>query len=119
MINPKELKLGDEVWIAGIVFGKTHKKCCLNMRPTRGFVTKIQPDQYYKDRSSIYITEGSSNIKPKTIYVIDSYYYTRGEEPFVFRTREEAIEEYNRQVNDELDYLQSLIDKHKKKLIIE
>lgn len=39
------------------------------------------------------------------------------EDPFIFRTKEEAIEEYNRQINDELDYLQSLIDKHKKKLI--
>jgi len=118
MINPKDLKLGDEVWIGGIIFGKSHARCSINMRPTRGFVSKIEEDRWYKDhRCSIHITDGSSNINLKTIYVIDSYSYSLGEEPFVFRTREEAIDEYNRQVNAELDCLQSLIDKHKKKLI--
>ena len=117
MINPKDLKLGDEVWVAGIIFGRTHQKCSLNMRPTKGCVTKIEPNAYYKNRYSIYITDEatSNNTRPKTLYVIDSY--GQDEEPFVFRTGEEAIEEYNRQVNNELDYLQSLIDKHKKKLI--
>ena len=116
MINPKDLKLGDEVWVAGIIFGKTHQKCSLNMRPTKGYVTKIEPNAYYKNRCSIYITDvETSNTRPKTLYVIDSY--GQDKEPFVFRTGEEAIEEYNRQVNNELVYLQSLIDKHKKKLI--
>lgn len=64
-MNPKDLKLGDEVWVAGIVFGKTHKKCCLNMRPTKGFVTKIQPDPWRKGLASVYITDGSTNIKQK------------------------------------------------------
>lgn len=118
MINPKELKLGDEVWVGGIIFGKSHARCSLNMRPTRGFVTKIEPNPYYKGCSSIYITDGAANTKAKTIYVIDSYYYNKEEDLFVFRTREEAVEEYNRQVNEELDFLQSLMDKHKKKLIL-
>ena len=118
MINPKELKIGDEVWLAGISFGKAHSRCSMNTRPTKGYVSKMERDTWHP---GYYITisdkPGADIIDQRILYVVDSYAYTSEEDKYLFKTKEEAIEEYNKQVNEELDLLQSLIDKHKKKLI--
>lgn len=108
MIDPRELKVGDTVWVAMLSIGPSHITRTRNLEPTEGTVEKID------EGGGITIVNKKTG---RPLYRIYSSQCRRGEAPWVSKTRDEAVEEYNRVIYNEIDLLQSLIDHNTKRLI--
>lgn len=116
MLKTKNLKVGDTVWVADIVFGKSHKSLRYHTVPTEGVVKDIL-ERSYEGGSNIYVFNKKTGKHLHTSFkyeINDSRDY---EDCCLFKTRDEAVEEYNRVIYNEIDLLQSLIDYNKKRLI--
>jgi hypothetical protein len=107
MIDPRELKVGDVVWVTMLSIGPSHVTRTRRLEPTEGIVERI-------------VDGGITIVDKKTgqiLHKIHSSQYHRGEAQWVSKTRDEAVEEYNRVIYNEIDLLQSLIDYNKNKLL--
>lgn len=118
MIEIKNLKKGDVVWITYIEFSKNPSRCSRNLPPLEGVVTKIDIDTLYNGEKCYcldVIRKGDEG-KDRPRYLLRSTVYD-SEVWNIYRTKEEAVEEYNRVIRKQLDLLQSYMDEVKKRLI--
>lgn len=116
MLKTKNLKVGDTVWVADIVFGKSHKSLRYHTVPTEGVVKDIL-ERSYGGGSNIYIFNKKTGKDLHTSFKYNDSQDYEYEDYCLFETRDEAVEEYNRVIYNEIDLLQSLIDYNKKRLI--
>ena len=112
MIEKKDLIDGSIVWVSELEFNnKTGKFGCLrNTHPTKGTVKK--------ESAGIRIVSFKNSDKTLT-YISDSI-YSRYEQArrlnSLYKTEEEAIDEYNRQIYLQFDKLESFYEEQKRKL---
>lgn len=114
MINTKDLRVGEIVWVGGLIIGKNHKTAVRRTLPTEGIVDRIVDSSY--GGKYVYISNRKTRKDIHTAFVYDDNRQDN-EDPWLFKTRKEAVEEYNKAIYNEIDLLQSLIDYNKKKII--
>ena len=120
-MNPKELKVGDTVWVMEIIFSSCSARCSRNLKPTEGIVTKVESNKWNTGSYEVDIAyktdvvSGKEN--PRLLYRTGYWEWNNENSSSLYKTREEAVVEYNRKVNNKIDKLQSDIDSVKKKFI--
>ena len=113
MLEKSDIKEGDTVWLAQLAFSRKTFRCVLNTPPTKCYVCKhtgvMTTSLYLIDYEDRFADPMTTN----AIYIIGEYNNCF---PELYSTEEEAVEEYNKRIMNEMDRLESMYEKAKKSL---
>ena len=110
-LHSRDLKEGDVVWACAYRTNNTEKSMALKQKPIQGIIMIVEKQSTWSARKRLSFVPYNANGKPvkSKAVLVDSRTYAK--------TEREATVIYNRYVQKQIDFLQTLIDECKTDLI--